>query len=139
LSIKPPISPEIIDISGYEVRFLYVGIIRFTYPGFGATLLLRPACKGTSEFRSISPVFFCRLHIYISNPAKPNTARHPIAIPIIPPVDRSFFEDELAVGEVDTVDVEEDVAPMAVVPRVGFKVSLGKYSSGLNSSVAFCE
>jgi hypothetical protein len=60
-------------------------------------------------------------------------------IPIIPPVDRSFFEDELTAREVNIVDIEEDIAPTAVVPCVGFKVSLRKYSSGLNSLVVFCE
>jgi hypothetical protein len=60
-------------------------------------------------------------------------------IPIIPPVNRSFFEDKLAAGEIDTVDIEENITPTIVVPRVGFKVSLGKYSSRLNSSVVFCE
>jgi hypothetical protein len=39
-------------------------------------------------------------------------------IPTIPPIDRAFFEDELAAGE---VEVEEDVG--AVVLRVGFRVS----------------
>jgi hypothetical protein len=41
-------------------------------------------------------------------------------IPIILPLDRAFFKDELAARE---VEVEEGVAPVAVVPRVGFRVS----------------
>ena len=60
-------------------------------------------------------------------------------IPTIPLVDRSFFEDKLAVREVDTVDVEEDVALIVAVPCVRFKVSSGKYLSGLNSLVVFYE
>ena len=57
-------------------------------------------------------------------------------IPAIPPIDRALFGDEFAAAE---VEVEEGVAPVAVVPRIGFRVSWGKYSSGLNASVAFCE
>jgi hypothetical protein len=82
------------------------------------------------------PCFFCRLCIYISNPAKINTARLPIVIPTIPLIDRAFFGDELAAGE---VEVEDGVVRVAVVPRVGFRVSWGKYLSGLNALVVFCE
>jgi hypothetical protein len=78
-------------------------------------LLLRPAYKNTSEFRSISPVFFCCLRIYISNYAKPNTVRHLIIILIIPLINRSFFEDKLATKKVNIVNVKENVAPVAVV------------------------
>jgi hypothetical protein len=59
-----------------------------------------------------------------------------MVIPTIPLIDRAFFGDELAAAE---MEVEEGVAPVAVLPRVGFRVSWGKYSSGLNASVAFCE
>jgi hypothetical protein len=80
---------------------------------------------GTLEFRRVFPVFFY-LRIYISKSVNPSTARIPSIIPTIPPVDRSFFEDELA-------------GKNKVLPLARFIVSLGKYSSGLNSSVAFCE
>jgi hypothetical protein len=59
-----------------------------------------------------------------------------MVIPNIPLIDRAFFRDELAAAE---MEVEEGVAPVAVLPRVGFRVSWGKYSSGLNSLIAFCE
>jgi hypothetical protein len=102
-------------------------------------LLLCPAYKGTLEFRSISPVFFCCLRIYISNLAKLNTARHLITILIIFLVNRSFFKNKLAEVKVNTVNIKKDVALIAVVFCVGFKVSLKKYLSKLNSLVAFCE
>jgi hypothetical protein len=43
-----------------------------------------------------------------------------MVIPTIPPIDRAFFGDELAAGE---VEVEDGVARVAVVLRVGFRVS----------------
>jgi hypothetical protein len=54
-------------------------------------------------------------------------------------VDRFFFEDKLAAGEVDTIDIKKDITLIAVVSCVGFKVFLRKYSNRLNSLVIFCE
>lgn len=41
-------------------------------------------------------------------------------IPTIPPIDKAFFRDKLVAAE---VEVEKSIAPVAVVPRVGFRVS----------------
>jgi hypothetical protein len=88
------------------------------------------------NFALFPPGFFCRLCIYISNLGKINIARLPMVTPTIPPIDGAFFMDELAAGD---VEVEDGVALVAVVRRVGFRVSWGKYSSGLNACVASCE
>lgn len=78
-------------------------------------------------------------------PAKAITATPPIAIPTIAPVDKELLCSAVTAGADDVVAADEDVetavgvavAPVAVVVRVGAS-SLGKYSRGLNSTVAFC-
>ena len=74
--------------------------------------------------------------MYISAEAKISTVTPPIAIPTIPPVESGFFEAVGAAGEELGIAVETDpevetgvgiiVAPVAVVVRVGFRVSAGK-------------
>jgi hypothetical protein len=43
-----------------------------------------------------------------------------MVIPTIPPIDRALFGDKLVGGE---MEVEDGVARVVVVPRVGFRVS----------------
>ena len=78
-------------------------------------------------------------------PARTTTAKPPIAMPTIAPVDIELLCSAVTAGAAVVVAADEDVvtavgvavAPVAVVVRVGAS-SLGKYSSGLNCSVAFC-
>jgi hypothetical protein len=79
-------------------------------------------------------------------PARTTTANPPIAMPTIAPVDIELLCSATGAGAADVVvaagedavtAVGVTVAPVAVVVRVG-ATSLGKYSIGLNSSVAFC-
>lgn len=75
--------------------------------------------------------------MYIKAAARSKTTAAPIAIPAIAPPE-SFDECDaaaVAVGE-ELAAVGIAVPPVAVVVRVG-RASTGKYSMGLNSSVAF--
>jgi len=72
--------------------------------------------------------------MYMSAPASTRTANPPIAMPAIAPVESAGFDAAVvAAGEDDAMAVGVDAAP---VDRVG-ETSAGKYSKGLNSTVAF--